>query len=101
LVHLMGWRCFIMVKLKITNLKIALKQNVVTDITQDGAGNIWVVMGYELFKITGDEMQPVVFEDSAQITALAIDGSGKLYAAVYRKGIYSLTGNKWACSYQL
>ncbi|MDN5287838.1 MAG: hypothetical protein JWR38_4112 [Mucilaginibacter sp.] len=87
-------------KIKNYKPKIAPKQNVVTDITQDGAGNIWAIMGYKLFKITGEEMEPVVFDDSAQITALAVNSSGKLYAAIYQKGIYCLTGNKWVYSTQ-
>ena len=85
---------------KIKNYKpsISLKRSVVTSITQDGAGTIWVIMGYRLFKITGDKMQPEILSDSDKVTAIAVDSSGKLYAAVYQKGIYNLSGNKWVYS---
>lgn len=71
------------------------KGNVVTSIIQDGAGTIWVVMSYELFKIAGDKMQAVALGDSTKVTTIAVDSTGKLHAAVYKNGLYSLTGNKW------
>lgn len=76
----------------------ASKNNVVTNIAQDGAGNIWVVIRFSLFKIVGDKMQPALLDDSVRVTTIAVDNTGKLYAALYKKGIYCLTGNKWSCS---
>ena len=77
---------------------VSHKGNVVTNIVQDGTGTVWVVMSYELFKITGDKMKPVIFDDSAKVTTIAIDSSGKLYAAVYKSGLYSFKNNKWTLS---
>ena len=85
-------------KIKNYTSPIAPKQNVVTDITQDGAGNIWVIVGYKLFKVTGSEMEPLAFDDSDQITAIGVNSSGTLYAAVYQKGIYCLDKGKWSCA---
>ena len=85
---------------KIMNYKPATSQkhNIVTDIAQDGSGTIWAVMGYALFKITGNKMEPVTFDDSSKVTTITVDKTGRLYAAVYGKGIYSLTRNGWAYS---
>jgi ligand-binding sensor domain-containing protein/signal transduction histidine kinase len=85
---------------KIKNYKpiTGTKQNVVTDIAQDGDGNIWVVMSYRLYKIAGDKMQPTAFDDNTKVTSIEVNSSGKLYAAIYQKGLYYLAGNKWICN---
>jgi ligand-binding sensor domain-containing protein/two-component sensor histidine kinase len=85
---------------KIKNYKPAASQkhNIVTNIVQDGKGTVWVVMSFGLFKISGDKMEPVMFDDSSKVTTIAVDATGKLYAAVYGKGIYALNGNNWEYS---
>ena len=85
---------------KIRNYKpvTSQKHNIVTDITQDGNGTVWAVMSYGLFKITGNKMEPVTFADSSKVTTIAIDKTGRLYAAVYGKGIYTLTRSGWVYS---
>lgn len=86
---------------KLSNNKIETLQydaehesNIVTNITQDAAGTIWAIMAGDLFKISGNKMQPVAPVSGFKATALAVN-KGKLYVAVYKKGIYSLTGTKW------
>ncbi|MEN0052766.1 MAG: two-component regulator propeller domain-containing protein [Mucilaginibacter sp.] len=73
------------------------KNNMVTNIAQDGNGTIWVIMAGDLFRISGDKMVQTSPLNGFKVTALTVN-KGKLYVAVYQKGLYSLTGNKWTFS---
>ncbi|QEM11241.1 two-component regulator propeller domain-containing protein [Mucilaginibacter rubeus] len=76
---------------------IALKRYFVGNITQDGEGTIWVTCAGTLFRVKNDKMQHVAINNDAElfITSLAVNNAGVLYAAVYKKGIYRLNGQKW------
>ena len=69
----------------------------VTDIKQDYAGVTWFLMGNQLYKVSSLEVVRVVVLDTAkeQISCLATDEKGKLYAWVYKKGLFALRDDKW------
>jgi signal transduction histidine kinase/ligand-binding sensor domain-containing protein len=69
----------------------------VTDICEDGAGTVWLVMDHLLFKITDDTLQymPVKGAEGCSVMHLAVNVSGHLYVSVFSKGIYCLNGNGW------
>jgi len=69
----------------------------VTDIKQDYAGITWFLMGNQLYKIGGQEVVRETVQDTAkeQISCIATDKKGKLYAWIYKKGLYALHDNKW------
>jgi ligand-binding sensor domain-containing protein/signal transduction histidine kinase len=66
------------------------KVKYVTSIAQDSSGAMWYVMRNHLISMkTGIEAigRPVI--------CLATDPRGKIYASVYKKGIYCLNKDKW------
>ena len=69
----------------------------VTDIKQDYAGTTWFLMGNQLYKINRAKIERIIIQDKVkeQISCLATDKNGKIYAWVYKKGLYTLAGNKW------
>jgi ligand-binding sensor domain-containing protein/signal transduction histidine kinase len=74
-----------------------LKTSQVGSITQDASGGIWVIINNHLFKVSGNALNEQMVQDTIKrsITCLAVDRAGKLYASVYRKGIYCLDKGKW------
>ncbi|SDD81905.1 Two component regulator propeller [Mucilaginibacter pineti] len=82
-------------KITLYNPDITLKRNVVTNIVQDAAGTVWVVIGETLFKINGQKLQHVVIADNAIVTNLTLNSAGRVYAAVFKQGIYCFNGRSW------
>ncbi len=78
---------------------VKLKNQNVTAVIQDGYGTIWTIINYHLFALKRNTLQLQFFEDTVKhfTTCLAVDDSGRLFASVYKKGIYSLNAGKWDC----
>ncbi|MEO6149198.1 MAG: two-component regulator propeller domain-containing protein [Mucilaginibacter sp.] len=68
----------------------------VTQVVQDGHGVIWVVMDRRLFRVNGKKLESVNITGSDEsITAINVNSSGTLCAAVFKRGIYALNNTKW------
>jgi len=69
----------------------------VSDIVEDNNGVIWVVMGRTLFRIDHHRMVRVNVAGQAaySVSTIATDNTGRLYAAVYDKGLYYLNKDSW------
>jgi len=65
----------------------------VESIIQDGNGSIWILLDNHLYKVVNHTLQPHRPNDT--ISSLAVDGAGKLYAVVYKKGVFCLENNNW------
>ncbi|WP_316794389.1 two-component regulator propeller domain-containing protein [Pedobacter frigoris] len=63
----------------------------------DKTGSTYALKSKHLFKITGQKEQAVsITRDKMEfVTALNLDQSGKIWAAIHQKGIYSLENNIW------
>ncbi|PWK80044.1 two component regulator with propeller domain [Mucilaginibacter oryzae] len=79
------------------NPDIALHRYLIGNITQDGEGTIWVTSDGMLFKVKNGKMQHVTVDDNNEliVTSIAVNADGKLHVAVYKNGIYKLTGKMW------
>lgn len=69
----------------------------VRNIVQDGNGKIWAIIGGRLFSIAGDKARQHWVQDTIRrlLTTIAVDKAGRLYASVYRRGLYLLDGGRW------
>lgn len=76
---------------------VPVKRYFVGNIIQDGEGTIWATSGGMLFKVKDNKMQHVPIDGDAElvVTSLAVNAAGSLYVAVYKNGIYRLSGKKW------
>ncbi|GAA4338157.1 two-component regulator propeller domain-containing protein [Mucilaginibacter gynuensis] len=73
-----------------------MKNTWVTQIAQDKKGDVWIILNNHLFKVQGKALELVSFGDNDHgVTSVMADKQGKLYAALYRKGIYSLNDHTW------
>ncbi|RYZ98957.1 MAG: hypothetical protein EOP47_18055 [Sphingobacteriaceae bacterium] len=78
-------------------IPLHLKYNWITRIVQDGSGVIWIIMDDRLFRVNGNTLQQASITGAPQesITSITPNKAGELYAAVYKKGIYTLKAGKW------
>ncbi|WP_316813829.1 two-component regulator propeller domain-containing protein [Pedobacter heparinus] len=67
------------------------------NLVTDAGGTVYGISARHLFKTKGlkTERINVTGDTSEMVTTLAIDASGKLWAAVYRHGVYYQEKNKW------
>ncbi len=74
-----------------------LKNKRVTSIVKDSTGNVWFLMNHHLFGIKGKKIKQELIPDTGEMlsSCLAVNKAGKLFAAVYRKGIYRLDNGNW------
>ncbi len=84
---------------KVYNFPMPLnfEKKVVTSIAEDGNGTIWVVIGRTLFRIEHRRMVMVKIPGQQEygINAIAVDKTGRLFVAVYNKGLYYLSKKGW------
>ncbi len=84
---------------KLVNLKLPGNPDNrrVRNIVQDADGNVWSTVGGRLFKVNGNSIKQLWVQDTIRrlITCIAVDRSGRLFASVYRKGLYYLENGKW------
>ncbi|WP_316818540.1 two-component regulator propeller domain-containing protein [Pedobacter nyackensis] len=66
-------------------------------ITTTSTGKIYGISGRNLFKVkrTITELIYVTGDSTEIVTALKTDGKGKTWVALYGRGLYYLSGNKW------
>lgn len=67
------------------------------DLTLSSSGEMYGLSGKKLIKINGKKAELVYITGDTNeiVTALKIDAKGKIWAAVYKNGLYYLHGNKW------
>lgn len=67
------------------------------DLTRSASGEIYGLSERHVFKTNGlKAMRVGITKDSAEmVTALTADGSGRIWAAVYQKGLFYLDKHKW------
>ncbi|MGN6639786.1 MAG: ligand-binding sensor domain-containing protein [Mucilaginibacter sp.] len=84
-------------KLTKLSLPAGLTDNRARNMVQDTYGTIWTIINNKLFKIKGNTVQQQWVQDTLKenLTTLATDGSGKLLASVYKKGLYRFDNGKW------
>lgn len=71
------------------------KNSWVQGITQDGNGQVWVLINSHLYRVAGQKLQlnrPM----TDTIGCMAVDKAGVLYAAVFKKGVFRLKKNLWS-----
>jgi len=62
----------------------------------DNKDNIWGLRNWQLFKISGNHLKNIKVTSGADtITAIAVNKTGDIFAAVLDKGIFHLQNNKW------
>ncbi len=73
------------------------ERKAVTGIAEDSNGIIWVVMGRTLFRIEHHRMIMVKITRQSEysVNAIAADNTGRLFVALYNKGLYYLNKNGW------
>lgn len=66
-------------------------------LTPAPSGDVYGISGENLFKVNGPKTELLtVTDDTAEIvTALKNGPGGRVWAAVYQKGVYCLNGNEW------
>ncbi len=84
---------------KLINIKLpdSLDNRRVRNIVQDGSGNIWAGIGGRLFRITGDTVKLQWVQDTIKnaLTSIATDKTGRIYASIFKKGLYCFDSGKW------
>ncbi len=84
---------------KLINIKLpdSLDNRRVRNIVQDGSGNIWAGIGGRLFRIIGDTVKLQWVQDTIKnaVTSIATDKAGRLYAFIFKKGLYYFERGKW------
>ncbi len=72
-------------------------QNWVGKLVSDKKGTVYGIRGKRLFKILGKDLQllNVTGEKLEFVSTIETDPSGKLWAAVYQKGLYYFDHGKW------
>ncbi|MBS1529588.1 MAG: hypothetical protein JSU01_04735 [Bacteroidetes bacterium] len=84
---------------KITTLKLPADIGVgrVRNVVQDSSGTVWAIINSRLFKVKGNTVSETWVGDTIRgtLSCLFIHRSGRLMAALYRKGIYVLNHGTW------
>jgi signal transduction histidine kinase/ligand-binding sensor domain-containing protein len=73
-------------------------RNMTNDLIIDGKGMIWFINNGQLCEFEKGGSHPVSITPDAKtdfIQSISTDRNGLLYVAVYKKGIYCLSGNRW------
>lgn len=94
----MGLACLYNKKLTNYPTPANIKHSWVTNIVEDHAGTIWLIMQGKLYKVNGRVLQyvPINGAEDFDITYIAVNHSGILYASVFQKGLYCLNNKVWA-----
>jgi ligand-binding sensor domain-containing protein/signal transduction histidine kinase len=94
----MGLSCLYNKKLSNYPIPANIKHSWVTNIVEDAAGTIWLVMQGKLFKVAGHVLQYVAITgaEDFDITNITVNRSGILCATVFQKGFFCLNGTTWA-----
>jgi len=67
-----------------------------SDLIADNADNIWGLRKQQLFRISGGHIENIkIAGDKDIVTAITINKSGEILAAIFNKGIFCLKNNKW------
>ncbi|HEX3383869.1 MAG TPA: two-component regulator propeller domain-containing protein, partial [Mucilaginibacter sp.] len=86
---------------KITTLKLPADIGIgrVRNVVQDSSGTIWAIINSRLFKVTGNSVSETLIRDTISmkgtLSCLFIHRSGRIMAALYRRGIYCLNHGRW------
>lgn len=72
-------------------------KNWIGKMVSDKSGNVFCLRGKRLFKVADktDQLIQVTADPKEAITAIKTDKSGRLWAAVFMKGIYCFYNSKW------
>ena len=89
-----GLSCFRSGKVYNYPIPVNEKNSWVQGITQDGSGQVWVLLNSHLYRATGQTLQlnrPI----TDTVTCMAVDKQGALYTTVLKKGVFRLNRNVW------